>query len=183
MEQKSQQSQQSQQIAEREQQQRQQQQQQQQQQLEEDEESLAEEDQNVFDESETACTDPNNQFCKSLLEFKHRLYSQTVLRPESVKPDSQQINLLNPYLNLLEYFRGILVPILGGVQRQIPPLSQKFLERLPSDSRQSAIELHTHIADTARQNRTSNRELLAAYTTFIDDMFHNFPFLMNNEFS
>jgi hypothetical protein len=149
----------------------------------EDEESLAEEDQNVFDEAETVCTDPNNKFCKSLLEFKHRLYSQTVLKPESVKPDSQQIGLLNPYLNLLEYFRGILVPILGGVQRQIPPLSPKFLQRLPQDSRQSAIDLHAHIVDTVRQNRTTNRALLESYTTFLDDMFHNFPFLMNNEFS
>ena len=144
---------------------------------------MAEEDQNVFDEAETACTDPNDQFCKSILEFKHRLYSQTVLKPESLHPDSQQISILNPYLNLLEYFRGILVPILGGVQRQIPPLSEKFLQKLPQDSRQSAIDLHAHIADTARQNRTTNRELLASYKTFLDDMFHTFPFLMNNEFS
>jgi hypothetical protein len=167
-------------------QEQQKQQQQQQQQtdlyLSEDEE-LEEEDQNVFDESETVCSDPDNKFCKSVLEFKHRLYSQTVLKPDSVQPASQDLNLLNPYFNLLEDFRGILVPILSGGQRTPPILSKKFLQSLPSDSRQSAIDLHTHIVDTARENRTSNHALLAAYTTFIDDMFHNFPFLMNNEFS
>ena len=172
------------QLQQQSQQQSQEQSQQQSNDIDSEDESPAIDDQNVFDETETACNDPNNQFCKSLLEFKHKLYSQTVLMPETEQPQSQNIELLNPYLNLLEYFRGLLVPILTfGTKREPPPISEKFLQALPSNSRQSAIDLHAHIVDTARQNRTTNRELLESYKTFIDNMFHTYPFLMNNEFS
>jgi len=151
---------------------------------EEDSSDEMNEDQNVFDNSESMCSDLDGEFCKRLLEFKHRLYSQTVLKPETHLPESQEMDVLNPYLNSLEYFRAILVPILTfGIKKQTPPIPPKFLSSLPADSRSSANELYNHVVTTVQQNQASNRQLLEAYTTFIDNMFHVYPFLMNNEFS
>jgi hypothetical protein len=139
---------------------------------EELEEEQLEED--VFDEEE-GCQDPDNKFCKLLLDFKHKLYSQTVLANSS-----QDIRLLNPYLNLLGKFRAILVPVFQN--RSSPQSFQSFLTELPLTCRESATNLYNHTTEAVNNNAIKNRKLVAAYEHFINDMFSVFPFLQNTDF-
>ena len=142
-------------------------------------EELEEEQQNqedVFDEEE-GCQDPDNKFCRLLLDFKHKLYSQTVLANSK---NRQDVRLLNPYLNLLGKFRAILVPVFHN--RTSSQSFQSFLTELPVTCRESATNLYNHTTETVNNNAIKNRKLVAAYEHFIDDMFSVFPFLQNTDF-
>lgn len=139
-----------------------------------DEEEQLEED--VFDEEE-GCQDPDNKFCQLLLDFKHKLYSQTVLANSK---NSQDVRLLNPYLNLLGKFRAILVPVFQN--KTSDQAFQSFLTELPLTCRESATNLYNHTTETVNNNAIKNRKLVAAYEHFINDMFSVFPFLQNTDF-
>jgi hypothetical protein len=139
-----------------------------------EEEQQEQQEEDVFDEEE-GCKDPDNKFCQLLLDFKHKLYSQTVLANSS-----QDIRLLNPYLNLLGKFRAILVPVFQN--KSSPQSFQSFLTELPPSCRESATNLYNHTTETVNNNAIKNRKLVAAYKHFIDDMFSVFPFLQNTDF-
>jgi hypothetical protein len=141
-----------------------------------DDMSIDEEQQeeDVFDEEE-GCQDPDNKFCRLLMDFKHKLYSQTVLAN-----NSQDIRLLNPYLNLLGKFRAILVPVFQN--RSSSQSFQSFLTELPPSCRESATNLYNHTTETVKNNAIKNRKLIEAYKRFIDSMFSVFPFLQNTDF-
>jgi hypothetical protein len=141
-----------------------------------DDMSIDEEQQeeDVFDEEE-GCQDPDNKFCRLLMDFKHKLYSQTVLAN-----NSQDIRLLNPYLNLLGKFRAILVPVFQNKTND--QAFQSFLTELPPSCRESATNLYNHTTETVNNNAIKNRKLVEAYKRFIDSMFSVFPFLQNTDF-
>ena len=141
---------------------------------EQEQQEQQEQQEDVFDEEE-GCQDPDNKFCQLLLDFKHKLYSQTVLTNSS-----QDIRLLNPYLNLLGKFRAILVPVFQN--KTSDQAFQSFLTELPPSCRDSATNLYNHTTETVKNNATKNRKLVAAYKHFIDDMFSVFPFLQNTDF-
>ena len=143
---------------------------------EEEQQEQEQQEEDVFDEEE-GCKDPDNKFCQLLLDFKHKLYSQTVLANTK---NSQDIRLLDPYLNLLGKFRAILVPVFQN--RSSNQSFQSFLNELPPSCRESATDLYNHTIETVNNNAIKNRQLVAAYKHFIDDMFSVFPFLQNTDF-
>ena len=117
--------------------------------------------------------DIDPEFRNNVLNIKHEIYENTILKPELNTEEAQSEELLNKYT---ENLNNIYILCLNAQKGNI----SNNLDKFPKEVRHSISTLLSWLADFFKKNQVVDT---IPYASYIQKSFKEYPFIQSNSFN
>jgi hypothetical protein len=130
---------------------------------------------------ETPIENISDEFRNKVLRCKHSLYIATVLSVDPYSKEAQRDELTQKYLHMI----SLLYDILRTVKDKYSNSSESNDDEIdvsgfPEETRECILELIDWYSNFLEKNRNGIDQV--SYMEYIDNSFHIFPYVQNDEF-
>jgi hypothetical protein len=117
--------------------------------------------------------DIDSEFRNNILNIKHEIYENTILKPELNTEEAQSEELLNKYI---ENLNNIYILCLNAQKGNV----SNDLDKFPKEIRYSISVLLSGLADFFKKNQVVDT---IPYASYIQKSFKEYPFIQTNSFN
>jgi hypothetical protein len=139
----------------------------------EPEDSDDEYEEEEYIQNEVLPPDVDQEFRNNVLNVKHILYDNTILKPELGTPQVQSNRLLDEYLKNINQMYVLSLNAQKGL------VNESELNQFPEKARQPIKQVLEWLADYFKKNRVPDT---IPYGYYITQSFKEYPFVQDNSF-